>query len=38
MPALSALFPEPALQMLGYHCPLLVAIEIDELYNLRNIK
>lgn len=38
MPALSALFPKPALQMLSYHCPLLVAIEIDKLYNLRNIK
>lgn len=38
VPTLSALFPEPALQMLGYHCPLLVAIEIDKLYNLRIIK
>lgn len=35
VPALSALFPKPAFQMLGYHCPLLVAIEIDKLYNLR---
>lgn len=38
VPALSALFPEPALQMLGYQCPLLVAIEIDKLYNLGIIK
>lgn len=34
VPALSALFPQPALQVLGNHCPLLVAIEIHKLYNL----
>lgn len=34
VPALSALFPQPALQVLGYHCPLLVAVEIHKLYNL----
>lgn len=36
MPAFSTLLPQSALQMLGYHCPLFVAIEIYELYNLRN--
>lgn len=36
VPALSALLPQPALQVLGHHCPLFVAVAIDKLYNLRN--
>lgn len=35
VPALSTLLPQSALQVLGYHRPLLVAVEIDELYDLR---
>lgn len=36
VPALSTLLPQSTLQMFGYHCPLLVAVEIHKLYNLRN--
>lgn len=36
MPALSALLSQSALQVLGYHCPLFVAVEIYKFYNLRN--
>lgn len=38
VPALSALLSQPAFQVLGYHCPLFVAVEIHELYNLRNVE
>lgn len=36
VPALSTLLSQPALQMLGYQCPLFVAVEIHKLYDLRN--
>lgn len=36
VPSLSALLPQSALQLLGDHRPLLVAVEIDELYHLRD--
>lgn len=38
VPALSALLSQPAFQVLGYHCPLFVAVEIHKLYNLRNVE
>lgn len=38
MPALSALLPQSAFQVLGYQCPLFVAIKIDKLYNLEDKK
>ncbi len=36
VPALSTLLPQSALQVLGNHRPLFVAVEIYKLYNLRN--
>lgn len=36
VPALSALLPQSTFQMLGNHSPLLVAVEIYKLNNLRN--
>lgn len=36
MPAFPTLLPQSALQMLGYHCPLFVAVEIYKFYNLKN--
>ena len=35
VPTLSTLLPQSALQMLGYHGPLFVAVEIYKLYDLR---
>lgn len=38
VPALSALLPQSAFQVLGYQRPLFVAIKIHKLYNLEDKK